>query len=269
MKQRTFMVSSSDDLSVKKQCELLSIPRSTYYYQPIPESNYNLLLMKEIDLQYLKKPYYGRRLMTGHLRKQGFEVGEKRVSRLMKTMGLEAIYPKKKKMQWSVKYATFPYLLKGLCIPCQNFAWGTDITYIPLRGGYIYLVAVLDLFSRYVVSWKLSNSLESEFCLEAVTEAFSIVKPNIINSDQGSQYTSRAYVELVQNNGVNISMSGKGRCWDNILVERFWRSLKYEEVHISDYQSIRDAEECLGEYIHIFNNERPHSKLGYNTPAEV
>jgi putative transposase len=193
--------------------------------------------MREIDLQYLETPAYGSRLMTASLIHKGFEVNRKRISRLMKIMGLEAIYPRPKIRTSFPGFVKFPYLLKNLKITTQNQAWGTDITYIPVNGGYLYLVAFLDLFSRYILSWRISNSLESSFCIEALEIAFRHGIPEIINSDQGVQYTSRAYVDLIESKGAAISMSGKGKCWDNIFAERFWRSLKYEEVYLKEYNN--------------------------------
>lgn len=269
MSWRLSMIDPSLDFSITEQCELLGVSRSSYYYNPIPESQQNLSLMHEIDKCYLTAPFYGSRMMTAHLHNLGYQVNRKRISRLMKLMGLEAIYPKPKREAWQKKYGKFPYLLKEVEINSCNYAWGTDITYIPMNEGFLYLVVVLDLYSRFILSWELSNSLETDFCLKAVQKALKHGKPRIQNSDQGVQFTSCEYVQLLQDKGIEISMSGKGRCWDNIFVERFWRSLKYEEVYLKEYQNTEEAYENIANYIELFNNERPHSSLNYRTPAEV
>lgn len=270
MSDRLMMIESTNSsLSIIRQCDLLGVPRSTYYYEPIPETEYNLMLMQELDKIYLDNPFYGSRLMTASLIRKGFQVNRKRISRLMKVMGIEAMYPKPKRQDWEQRYGKFPYLIKEMDITFQNQVWGTDITYIPVDGGYIYLVAYVDLYSRYVLSWQLSNTLESTFCIEALQSAFKLGKPLIVNSDQGVQFTSRNYITLLQSKNIEISMSGKGRCWDNILVERFWRSLKYEEVYLKQYNNSDEAYEGIGSYIDRFNNERPHSALNYQTPREA
>lgn len=261
--------SSHSELSIIRQCDLFGVPRSTFYYKPIQENGYNLLLMQEMDKIYLDHPSYGSRLMTASLIRKGFQVNRKRVSRLMKLMGIEAMYPKPKIRTTLPGYTKFPYLLADLEIKAQNQVWGTDITYIPVNGGYLYLVAFLDLYSRFVLSWCLSDSLESQFCLDALGMALKHGLPEIVNSDQGVQYTSHAYIDLVQSKGARISMSGKGKCWDNIFVERFWRSLKYEEVFLKQYADSKEAHESIGNYIEIYNKQRPHSSLNYCTPIET
>lgn len=227
------------------------------------------MLMKEIDMLYLEHPFYGSRLMTAALKMKGLEVNRKRVLRLMKLMCIEALYPKPKIRTTLPGYIKFPYLLDSIQIETVNQVWGTDITYIPVEGGFLYLVAFLDLHSRYVISWKISNSLESAFCLEALEMALEQGVPGIVNSDQGVQYTSHAYTDLLKSKEVRISMSGKGKCWDNIFVERFWRSLKYEEVYLKKYENHSDAIKNIGGYIHNYNNKRPHSALNYKTPHQV
>jgi putative transposase len=261
--------SDHDDLSIVSQCDLLGVPRSSYYYKSVEETEYNLLLMKEIDKLYLEYPFFGRRLMTAGLKMKGFEVNPKRVLRLMRLMGIEALYPKPKIRTTFPGYKKFPYLLADIKICSKNQAWGTDITYIPVHGGFLYLVAFLDLYSRYILSWKLSNSLESTFCVEALEIALRRGLPEIINSDQGIQYTSHAYTDLLKNKGVRISMSGKGKCWDNIFVERFWRSLKYEEVYLKQYENYIEAGDGIRNYINDYNKQRPHSALNYKTPEQV
>lgn len=260
---------SKKHLSICRQCDLLGIPRSLYYYDPIPETKYNLAIMKELDRLYIDNPSYGSRMMTAKLKQKCFIINRKRVSRLMKIMNIQAIYPKSKVRTTQSGSIKFPYLLNALKINFSNQVWGTDITYIPLNGGYLYLVAYVDLYSRYVISWALSNSLESEFCIKALQVALNHAQPMIINSDQGIQFTSHAYIDLVKSKGVQISMSGKGKCWDNIFVERFWRTLKYEEVFLKEYDNSLEAYENINNYIEIYNKERPHSSLGYRTPMDV
>ncbi len=258
-----------ETLSIIHQCSLLGVARSTYYHEPVQETEYNLMLMRQIDMIYLDHPSYGSRRITVSLRRKGFEANRKRVLRLMKEMAIEAIYPKPKIRTTFPGCIRFPYLLANMKICSQNQAWGTDITYIPLDGGYVYLVTFIDLYSRYVLSWKLSSSLESEFCIEALEMALQNGFPMIINSDQGVQYTSRAYIDLVMSKGARVSMSGKGKCWDNIFVERFWRTLKYEEVYLKQYVNYKDAQENISNYIEIYNKQRPHSALNYRTPIEA
>jgi putative transposase len=256
-------------VSINRQCELLCVPRASYYYLPKSETEYNLMLMREIDKQYLESPTYGSRLMTACLKLNGHQVNRKRVSRLMQQMGIETIYQRPKRKTTEPGLIKFPYLLKELNFENQNHVWGTDITYIPMDSGFLYLVAYIDLYSRYVVSWQLSNSLDSKFCIEALERALKYSKPKILNSDQGIQYTSKDYINSLTNQGVKISMSGKGRCWDNIFVERFWRSLKYEEVYLKQYGSSLEAFAELSAYIKHYNYKRPHSSLNYKTPAQV
>ena len=263
------MVEQCSTISIVKQCQLLGVSRASYYYKPVPETPENLKYMELIDRYYLNMPFSGSRKITAYLKRLGYHVNRKRVSRLMQTMGIQAIYPKPKKETWRRKYGNFPYLLNNVEIKPQNHVWGTDITYIPVGNGYLYLVAVLDLYSRYVLSWELSNSLESNFCISALKKALDKGKPKIFNSDQGVQFTSNEYVNLLQSKGINISMSGKGRCWDNIFVERLWRSLKYEEVYINNYTSFEDANESIEHYLDMYNSKRLHSALNYRTPEEV
>lgn len=260
---------SQKNLSIQKQCDLLAVPRSSYYYEAIPETDYNLMLMREIDKQYMESPSYGSRTMTAHLNRLGFDVNRKRTTRLMKIMGIEAMYPKPKRDAWEKRYGKFPYLLKNMNITAQNQVWAVDITYIPVDSGYLYLVAFLDLHSRFILSWRLSNTLESTFCVEALQNAFEYGYPQIVNSDQGVQFTSFEFVNTLKLNKIEISMSGKGRCWDNIFVERLWRSVKYEEVYLNQYTSYEEAYVSLNNYIQHYNFKRPHAALNYQTPAEV
>jgi putative transposase len=264
------MISSFEALPISRQCELLDLARSSYYYTPKPESENNLRLMKMIDRQYLKTPFYGSRSMTELLKRQGEAINRKRVQRLMRIMGLEAMYPKPRPGTGNKEHYKYPYLLGNLRIERPNQVWGTDITYIPIEAGFLYLVVILDLFSRYVLAWVLSNNLETDFCIYAIEEALKTgTKPEIVNSDQGAQYTSKAWTDMLKRYDIAISMSGKGRCWDNIFVERLWRSLKYEEVYPKNYSTGTEARDGIGWYFNFYNTERLHMSLNYTTPRVV
>ena len=256
-------------LSVQRQCELLGLPRSTFYYEAATETAANLRLMRLIDEQYLKAPFYGSRRVTAWLNSQGHEINRKRVQRLMRVMGLEALYPKRRTSQPGAGHKIYPYLLRGLEITRPDQVWSTDITYVPLRRGFMYLVAILDWHSRYVLSWRLSNSLESCFCLEALEEALTVGRPEIFNTDQGSQFTSAAFTERLEHAGVAISMDGRGRALDNVFIERLWRTVKYEDIYLKDYAGADDLYEGLGGYLEFYDRERLHQSLGYRTPHEV
>ena len=256
-------------MSISGQCELAGISRASVYYEPAGESEENLGLMRLIDEQYLRTPFYGVPKMTDSLRKSGHAVNPKRVRRLMRLMGLEAIYPKPRLSDPAPGHRIYPYLLRGLEIVRPDQVWATDITYIRLRGGFIYLVAIMDWFSRYVVAWEVSTSMETGFCLSALDWALETTRPEIFNSDQGSQFTSAAFTGRLETHGVTISMDGRGRFLDNIFIERLWRSVKYEEVYLKDYVGTPDATGGLGRYFVFYNQERPHQSLGYRTPAEV
>lgn len=256
-------------LSMQRQCELLGLSRSSYYYQARGEDPYNLELMRLIDEHYTKRPFFGIRRMTDHLRRQGHLVNHKRVQRLMRLMGLEAIYPKPKTSQAHAEHHTYPYLLRGLVIDRPDQVWCSDVTYIRLVEGFVYLVAVMDWYSRYVLAWRLSCTLDASFCLEALEEALSKGQPEIFNTDQGVQFTSAGFTSMLTDAQVRISMDGRGRCFDNIMVERLWRSVKYEEVYLKDYQQVRDAAQGLGDYFPFYNMERGHQSLDYRTPYEV
>lgn len=251
-------------IPVSRQCELLGLPRSTFYYQAQPESPENLRLMRAIDEEYLEHPFYGSRRIAVVL-----GINRKRAGRLMRLMGLEAIYPKPSLSQPGRPSERFPYLLRGLAITRPNQVWGTDITYIPVRGGFLYLVAVLDWYSRYVLSWELSNTLDTSFCLQALQRALEVGTPEIFNNDQGCQFTSAEFVAVLKGAGVRISWDGKGRALDNVFVERLWRAVKYEEVYLHDYQSGLEAWSRLDAYFQFYSHERPHQALDYKTPASV
>lgn len=257
------------DLSLATQAELLGLNRSGLYYKPKPPSEEGLALKRAIDEIYTEHPYYGSRRITAALRRQGFVVNRKAVQRHMREMRLEAVYPGPNLSRRSQQHRVYPYLLRGMVITAPNQVWGTDITYIRLARGWLYLVALLDWHSRYVVSWKLSDSLDVQFVLSAVQDGFAKARPEILNSDQGSQFTSPAYIRLVEGAGVRISMDGRGRAIDNVFTERLWRTLKYEEVYLKDYTSPREARESIATYFDFYNNRRLHQSLDYCTPAEV
>jgi putative transposase len=239
------------------------------YYQPVPASQENFELMKLIDQQYLERPFYGSRRMTAWLRNQGYRVNRKRVRRLMGIMGLKAIYRHPRTSQPAPGHQVYPYLLSDVAITRPNQVWTGDITYIPMARGFLYLVSIMDWYSRYVLSWRLSNTLESDFCVEALEEALQKGVPEIFNTDQGAQFTSQAFTGLLEQHGVRVSMDGKGRYTDNLFIERLWRSLKYEEVYLKAYTGGREARVGIGSYLDFYNMERPHQALGYQTPAEV
>ena len=257
------------ELSVVSQCALLGISRSSVYYHPTEIDESDLQLMALMDRQYLKTPFYGSRRMTAWLRAQGYPVNRKRVRRLMRVMGIEAIYQHPNTSRPSPEHKVYPYLLRGLAITRVNQVWATDITYIPMARGFLYLVAVMDWYSRYVLAWRLSNTLDTDFCVDALEEALSKGRPEIFNTDQGSQFTSDAFTGILLQQGIQISKDGKGRCMDNIFVERLWRSVKYEEVYLKAYQNGPEARDGIGGYLRLYNEERPHQALDYQTPRQV
>lgn len=257
------------EISVRRQCELLGISRAGVYYKPVGESEENLRLMRLLDEQYTRTPFYGSRKMTEWLRNKGFEINRKRVSRLMGVMGIEAVYPKPKLSAPGEGHKIYPYLLGGVEVKRPNQVWSTDITYIRMAQGFLYLVAVMDWFSRYVLSWSLSLTMELEFCVDALKRALRRGRPEIFNSDQGSQFTSERFTAELQARQIAISMDGRGRCMDNIFIERLWRSLKYEEVYLKDYASVTEARTGIEAYIRFYNRERLHQSLDYRTPAAL
>ena len=258
-----------DQFSIRQQCALLGLPRSSWYYQPATENDDNLQLMRLLDEQYLRTPFYGVRRMTAWLQREGYDVNEKRIRRLLRCMGLEAIYPKPRLSQPGTPAIRFPYLLRGVAIAGPNQVWSTDITYIRLAHGFVYLVAVMDWYSRYVLAWQVSNTLDTTFCLQALEHALQQQRPQIFNTDQGAQFTSQAFVARLQQAQIQISWDGRGRALDNVFVERLWRSVKYEEVYLYDYQTIPEATQRLATYFRFYNHERLHQHLKYRTPAEV
>lgn len=248
---------------------MLSISRSAYYYKSTGETEYNDYLMRVIDEEYTRHPFYGSRRITACLKRQGYDVNRKRITRLMRYMGIEAIYPKPHLSQSLKEHKKYPYLLKGLNIDHPNHVWSADITYIRLQSGFVYLVAIIDWYSRYVLSSEVSTTLEKDFCISSLEEALQKSKPEIFNTDQGVQFTNDSFISRLHSNNISISMDGRGRALDNIFVERLWRSVKYEEVYINDYKTVRDAANSLSSYFEFYNNERPHQALDYQTPFEV
>ncbi len=253
-------------VSVRRQCELLSLNRSSFYYEPEPISPEDQTVMNHIDEVYTKWPFYGARKISRELKRLGFFVGRKRTGRLMRLMGLEAVFPKRNTSKPHPGHPVYPYLLRGVTINRTNQVWGMDITYIRLRQGFVYLAAVVDWKSRYVLSWKISNTLTTDFCVEALKEALEYGTPEIFNTDQGCQFTSEEFVKVLKDHKVQISMDGRGRALDNIFVERLWRSVKYENVYLKGYETIPDAEAGLREYFDFYNLQRHHQSLAYKTP---
>jgi putative transposase len=257
-------------LSIVRQCELVALSRSSFYYRPVGEGAENLALMRLIDEQFLATPWYGARQMVRHLRRQGHAVGRKRVRRLMAKMGLAAVYQRPRTTVPHPEHRIWPYLLRDLAIDRPNQVWCADITYIPMRRGFLYLVAVMDWASRKVLAWRLSNTLDAEFCIEALGEALARYgRPEIFNTDQGSQFTSPRFTGVLTEAGVRVSMDGRGRWMDNIFIERLWRSVKYECVYLHAFETGSEARAGLGRWITYYNADRPHSALGGRTPAEV
>lgn len=256
-------------LSVSQQCELLGLSRSSYYYEPTTESAENLVLMALIDGEYTAHPFYGSRRMVTWLQGEGHEVNRKRVQRLMRLMGLEAVYPKPRLSSGGTGHKVYPYLLRDVAIERVNQVWSTDITYIPLPNGFLYLTAVIDWYSRYVLSWRLSNTLDVGFCLEALEEALRQGCPEVFNTDQGVQFTSVSFTSRLEAAGAKVSMDGKGRCLDNVFVERLWRTVKYEEVYLWRHETVPALQAGLTRYFSFYNQERRHQSLENRTPAEV
>lgn len=266
----THLNKQEKQLPLLKQAELLGISRSSIYYQPVSPSAEEINLLHRVDRIHTEFPTYGTRTMAAELTRQvGYVVGRKKTRTLMDTVGIEAIYPKPRLSMGNHEHTVYPYLLKGVTISKSNHVWSADITYIKMRGTFLYLVAFLDWYSRYVLSWKLSDTLKSEFCIEAAEAAIGTNQPEIVNFDQGVQFTDQNMTGLWEKHEVKISMDHKGRCFDNIFIERFWRTLKYEEVYLKDYTSMYEARESLNAYIGKYNTRRLHQSLAYKTPAEI
>jgi putative transposase len=254
---------------VRRQCALLGLKRSSWYYEPAAETDENLRLMRLIDGQYTDRPFYGSRRLTVWLQGQGEEVNRKRVQRLMRLMGLAAIYPKPRLSAAGRGHRIYPYLLRGVRIERPDQVWSADITYVPLPAGFMFLAATIDWYSRYVVAWRLSNTLDGSFCLDMLEEALTQGRPAVFNTDQGVQFTAAAWTGRLEEAGVAVSMDGRRRWLDNVFVERLWRSVKYEDVYLRGYEVVPALEEGLGRYFPFYNEERPHQALDYQTPAAV
>lgn len=256
-------------ISISRQCELINLNRSSFYYQPAPVCILNYQLMHLIDRHYTKMPYYGAPRMTTWLQNQGYQVNHKRIARLMQIMGIQGIVPKRKLSIPNKEHTIYPYLLKDVKIVRPNQVFSSDITYIPMKKGFVYLTVVMDWYSRYVLSWGISITLDAAFCVEALEDALTIGVPEIFNTDQGSQFTSTAFTDTLHDHHVAISMDGKGRVFDNIFIERLWRTVKYEEVYLKDYANVAEAIQSLGVYFRLYNEERIHTAIGRKTPYEV
>jgi putative transposase len=268
--ERNAMIEKDNEsLSVLRQCELLGLCRSSVYYEKKEPDEYDLELMRLIDELYTDMPFYGSRKMTEELKDKGHVVNRKKIQRLMRLMGIEAIYPKPDTSKPAPENKVYPYLLKGLIINKPKQVFAADITYIRMQRGFLYLIAIIDWFSRYVLSWRLSNTLDADFCVEALEEALNQDKPEIFNTDQGSQFTSEDFTGVLLDSQIQISMDGRGRCMDNIFIERLWRSLKYEEVYLKSYETAAEARQGIGQWIHFYNHQRLHQSLGYRTPAQI
>ncbi len=266
--KRTFIM-PNDINSISQQCSLLDLPRSTYYYQPKPVTERDLKIMNVMDEIYMRFPYYGARKMSRALKRRGYKVGRKHAGTLMARMGISAVIPKKSLSKPHPDHKKYPYLLKGFKITRPNQVYSADITYIRLKQGFVYLTAIIDWYSRYVISWRLSTTLDSNFCCEALNEALNHGHPEIFNTDQGAQFTCHDFTDILKNAKVKISMDGRGRALDNVFVERLWRSLKYEEVYRTEYYDVSDCYRSIKEYFRKYNQERLHEALGYRTPEEV
>jgi putative transposase len=257
-------------LSVVRQCELLGLPRSSYYYEPVQVSAEELRLMRLIDEQYTRQPVYGSRRMAAWLKEDcGEPVNRKRVQRLMRVMGLEAIYPKPRLSVPGRNHKVYPYLLRGVCIERADQVWSTDITWVAMPHGFMYLAAVIDWYSRYVLAWRLSNTLDGDFCLEMLDEALRQGTPEVFNTDQGAQFTAGAWTSRLESAGVKVSRDGKGRCLDNVWVERLWRTVKYEELYLRRYETVPLLRAGLAVYFSFYNEQRRHQALGYRTPGAI
>jgi len=264
------MITRESELPITRQCQLLKLNRSTVYYQPKPASEEDLKLMRRIDEMHLKRPFYGSRRIRDWLWEEGHDINRKRVQRLMRQMGITAIYPKAKTSKPGKGHKIYPYLLRNLVIDRPNQVWAADISYVPMAKGFVYLVAIMDWYSRRVLSWRLSNTMDSDFCVDALEEALSQYdSPEIFNTDQGAQFTSEAFTGVLKEAGVDISMDGKGRWMDNVFVERLWRSVKYEEVYLKAYESVAEARAGIGTYLKFYNSERRHQGINRQTPDQV
>ena len=268
-KKRELILPEDPGFSIETQCDLIGLSRSSYYYAPCPESVFNLAVMKVMDKLYTDHPHYGKRNMSMNLKNMGFNVGVDLARTLMRKMGIEAIYQKPNLSKPNPNHKVYPYLLRGVAILRINQVWSTDITYIPMRNGFLYLTVVIDWYSRYALAWKVSNSLDGTFCREVLLEALTIGCPETFNTDQGAQYTSMEFIRILLDRGIKVSMDGRGRAIDNVFMERLWRSIKYEDIYIRDYCNGAELYAGVKQYFFFYNTERLHSSLQYRPPAEV
>jgi putative transposase len=271
IEQKRFLIEANGcALSVREQCELIGLNRSSYYYEVVEVSAHQLKLLNRIDELFTQRPFLGSRKLSFLLNEEGFLVGRDKVRSAMKQLGLVAVYPKPRLSGSHPEHRIYPYLLRGLAIERPNQVWSTDITYIRMRGGFMYLTAVIDWYSRFVLSWRLSNSLSEDFCVEALEAALhGYGKPEIFNTDQGSQFTGHAFTGVLIQAGVQISMDGRGRALDNVFVERLWRTVKYEDIYLKRYELVPELQQGLGQYFGYYNYERPHQSLAYQRPWQV
>lgn len=268
--RRNFISDVPAEISLTRACEILNLNRSSWYYKPVEQPSVDeVIIMNQIHDIWLDKQFLGYRRVTLALHKKGVQINHKRVLRLMRTMGIQAIYPKPNLSTLGKRELIYPYLLKDVDINEPNKVWAVDITYLKIDGGFMYLFAIIDVYSRYIVGWEISNTLETNFCLGALESALKVAYPDIINCDQGCQFTSHAWCDFLTEKEIRISMDGKGRCYDNIFIERFWRTLKYEEIYLKSYDDVSELKREVQKYIDYYNNERPHQSLGYKTPLQV
>ncbi len=268
--KRSLIDKGHKKLSISRQCGLLELNRSSYYFKPKGFDAEDYAIMRKMDEIFTEHPYYGTRRMKHVLRIEGYKIGRKRIKRYYEILGMEAIYPKMNLSRRNQAHKVYPYLLKGLEIERPNQVWSADITFVRLRQGFVYLVAIIDWYSRYVLSWKVSISLNSDFCVEALQEAMDLYgRPDIFNTDQGVQFTSQAFVMILQANQISVSMDGKGRALDNVFIERFWRSLKQEKIYRIELETVKEAKQAIEEYMDFYNNQRPHQSLDYKVPREI
>lgn len=268
--RRAFISEVPNQISIQRACEILNLNRSSWYYKPIEQPSLaEVIIMNKIHDIWLDKQFLGYRRVTLALQAKGIPINHKRVLRLMRTMVIQAIYPKPNLSKLGKRELIYPYLLKDIEINEPNKVWAVDITYLKIDGGFMYLFAIIDVYSRYIVGWEISNTLETSFCLSALESSLKKAYPDIINCDQGCQFTSHAWCDFLTEKEIRISMDGKGRCYDNIFIERFWRSLKYEEIYLKSYDNVSELKCEVQKYMDYYNNERPHQSLGYKTPCYV
>jgi putative transposase len=269
MERRALIDPGDPGCSIVFQCRLACVARSGFYYKPQEASEEEMQILRLVDEQYTRTPFYGNRRLCACLRERGVVCGRDRMRSVMQQLGIEAIYPKPRLSQGHVEHKKYPYLLRGIRLSGPNQVWSTDITYVRMSRGFVYLTAVMDWYSRYVLSWRLSTTLDNDFCCEALQEALTKGRPQIFNTDQGVQFTSRSFTGILENHDISISMDGRGRALDNVFVERLWRTIKYENIYVTDYCSVRDVKEGVSKYFDFYNKERLHQSLKYCTPEAI